>query len=132
MKVNLVRHGILAVVLALPALGQTASPPSITVEQPDAERTKSELTQLLDHYPPSLPGVLALDPTLLSNQAYLAPYPALVSFLNAHPEVARNPAFYINKNLQIPPPDHASQLLDTWRDVLAGLAVVPLGLWGSG
>ncbi len=111
--------------LALPGRAQTASAPSITVEQPDAERTKNELSQLLDHYPPSLPGVLALDPALLSNQAYLAPYPALVSFLNTHPEVIRNPSFYINRSFgQAPPPDHATELLNTWRDVLGGMAAL--------
>ena len=40
---------------------------------------------------------LGLDPSLLSNQSYLAPYPALLSFLSAHPEVARNPSFYIGE-----------------------------------
>ena len=65
------------------------------VEQPDAQRTREELSALLERYPPTLRGVLALDPSLLGNQPYLAPYPALVSFLNAHPEIARNPSFYI-------------------------------------
>lgn len=116
---------VLAGMLALPGGAQTAPAPSITVEQPDAERTKNELSQLLDHYPPSLPSVLALDPALLSNQSYLAPYPALVSFLNTHPEVIRNPSFYINRNFgQVPPPDHATELLNTWRDVLGGMAVL--------
>ena len=71
--------------------------PAQTMDQPDAERTKQDLSTLLDHYPPTLRGVLALDPGLLSNQAYLAPYPALASFLTAHPEVARNPVFYVGE-----------------------------------
>jgi hypothetical protein len=37
------------------------SPSILTVEQPDAQRAKEELSALLDHYPPSLRGVLALD-----------------------------------------------------------------------
>ena len=46
-----------------------ASPPSIvTIEQPDAQRTRGELSDLLQRYPPSLQGALALDPSLLSNQ----------------------------------------------------------------
>jgi len=57
----------------------TAQSPSVlTVEQPDAQRAKEELSALLDRYPPSLRGVLALDPGLLGNQLYLAPYPAVV------------------------------------------------------
>jgi hypothetical protein len=51
----------------------------------------------MERYPPSLKGVLSLDASLLTNQTYLAPYPALASFLTAHPEVARNPSFYVGE-----------------------------------
>ncbi len=94
--------------------------PNMTMEQPDAQRTKDELSQLLDRYPPSLRNVLALDPGLLSNQAYVAPYPALAGFLNAHSEIARNPTFFISGNI-VPP--HAQQVLDLWRDVINGLGI---------
>ncbi|HTT65349.1 MAG TPA: hypothetical protein VLX58_19740 [Bryobacteraceae bacterium] len=95
----------------------------VTMEQPDAQRTREEFSRLLDHYPPTLRSVLALDPGLLGNSSYLAPYPALVSFLNAHPEIARNPAFYVGdgsgSHLN---QDHATQVVELWRDVLNGLA----------
>lgn len=102
-----------------------AQPPTIlTVEQPDAQRTRDEFAALLEHYPPALRTVLALDPNLLGNEAYLAPYPSLVSFLNAHPEVARNPAFYVGEGL---PPrlhqDQAGQIMDMWKEVLDGLGI---------
>ncbi|MGD0360165.1 MAG: hypothetical protein ABSC93_04820 [Bryobacteraceae bacterium] len=95
----------------------------LTVEQPDAQRAKEEFSALLDRYPPALRGVLALDPALLENQSYLAPYPALISFLNAHPEIVRNPSFYIGEGA-IPRPhsDPGTQILDMWHDVLTGLA----------
>ena len=64
-------------------------------EQLDAHHTQEELSQLLNRYPPSLRNVLALDHSLLGNEAYLAPYPALVSYLAAHPEIARDPSFFI-------------------------------------
>jgi hypothetical protein len=110
-----------------PAWAQTpkSAPQTIlTVEQPDAQRAKDELSALLDHYPPALRGVLALDPSLLDNQSYLAPYPALVSFLNTHPEIARDPAFYVGEGA-IPRAhqDPASQVLDMWRDMLNGLGI---------
>jgi hypothetical protein len=103
------------------------------VEQPDAQRTKEALSALLERYPPTLRGVLRLDPALLGNQSYLAPYPALVNFLNTHPEVARNPSFYIgegygpqfNRFSQ----DRTGQILEIWKDVLGGLAVfIGLGM----
>lgn len=96
----------------------------MTVEQPDAQRTKDELSTLLGRYPPALRGALSFDPSLLQNQSYLAPYPALESFLTAHPEVARNPSFYIG---EAPGPggrqDRESQVVDMWRDLLNDVAI---------
>lgn len=103
----------------------TAQNPSVvTIEQPDAQRAKEGLSALLEHYPPSLRGVLALDPSLLGNQSYLAPYPALVSFLNTHPEIARDPSFYFGEAALLRSrQDPASQILDMWRDMLNGLSI---------
>jgi hypothetical protein len=77
------------------------------------------MSRLLEHYPPSLRSVLILEPSLLENQSYLAPYPALVSFLNAHPEIVRTPAFYVVEGSR-PRQDAAVEM---WRDVLSGLAI---------
>lgn len=97
----------------------------VTVEQPDAQRTKQELSSLLERYPPALRGALALDPSLLQNQSYLAPYPALASLLTAHPEILRNPSFYLG-DAPGPrgPQDRESQIADMWRDLLTDLAVI--------
>jgi hypothetical protein len=106
------------------AAANPASAPNVTFEQPDAQRTRDELSRLLEHYPPSLQGVLALDPSLLGNQSYLAPYPALVTYLNAHPEIARNPAFYLGRSFaHTSPQDRGTQAFELWRDALNGLAV---------
>lgn len=120
----------LGVLQPLPAAGQGTKSAAVvapaqsivTVEQPDAQRTKEELERLFQHYPPTLHGVLALDPTLLGNQAYLAPYPGLVSFLNAHPEIERNPSFYVGEGPH-PPRDPASQGVEMWREVFQNLAI---------
>ena len=61
----------------------------------NADQTRDRLRELLDRHPPSLRDVLRLDPTLLTNADYLAPYPELAGFLAAHPEVAHNPAYYV-------------------------------------
>jgi len=95
----------------------------VTVEQPDAERTRGELSNLLERYPPALRGALALDSSLLTNQSYLAPYPALVTFLNQHPEVVRNPSFYVERPRSRSPQDREAQVIDLWRSMLDGLAV---------
>jgi hypothetical protein len=84
------------------------------------------LAQLLGRYPPTLQTVLAIDPGLIGNESYLAPYPALASFLSAHPEISRNPSFFLTAG---PGPftyrvqDHAERVLEVWKDVLDGLAV---------
>jgi hypothetical protein len=103
----------------------------VTIEQPDARRTREQLASLLERYPPALRQTLALDPALLNNQSYLAPYPALVSFLNAHPEVARNPSFYVGESGSRFPQDYRSQVLAMWNDVLGflgGLAAFGLAI----
>lgn len=93
------------------------------IEEPDAQRTRDQVSRLLDRYPPALRETLALDPTLLENQAYLAPYPALVSFLANHPEIVHNPSFYIGEHFgRRGPQDHATQALEMWRNVLGGVA----------
>jgi len=100
------------------------APTILTVDQPDAQRTKEELAALLEHYPPALRGVLALDPALLDNESYLAPYPALVSFLGKHPEVQHNPSFYLGDGGALRfNRDSGQQVLDIWREVMQALFV---------
>ncbi len=99
------------------------SPAIQTVEEPNAQRTKEELSQLLDKYPPELRGVLALDPSFLGNPSYLAPYPALVGFLNAHPEVARNPSYYVDGSWARRGQDRGGRSSEMWQEVLNSLSV---------
>lgn len=112
--------------LVLPSPGWAQAPKSpavVTVEQPDAQRIKDQLSALLEHYPPSLRNVLVLDPALLENESYLAPYPALVNFLNAHPEITRTPSFYFAEPGHSLGQDHAAQVVEMWREVLSGLSI---------
>ena len=96
--------GIAAQRSAAPAAGhqpaaeqaQTAAAPYVS-DDANAEQTRQKLNELLEKYPPSLGRVLKLDPTLITNQAYLAPYPALASFLAQHPDVAHNPAYFLDR-----------------------------------
>ena len=61
-------------------------------------RTKAELYLLLQKYPPRLGEVLRMDHSLLSNESYLSPYPELRTFLQQHPEVLRDPDFFVGNN----------------------------------
>jgi hypothetical protein len=90
----------------------------------NARETRDELYRLLEQYPPSLAQVLKLDPTLLTNRDYLAPYPALAAFLAVHPEVAHNPAFFLGGVRVLPwDNDPVRQATRMWQAVLAGIAV---------
>ena len=60
-----------------------------------AEETRRELRALLEQLPPALGVVLKSDPTLLTNASYLAPYPTLAKYLQVHPEIARDPAYFL-------------------------------------
>jgi hypothetical protein len=71
-----------------------AQAPQIVSDQ-NAERTREQLRETLDHYPPTLKQVLRLDPSLLGKSDYLALYPMLATFLAQHPEVAHNPSYFI-------------------------------------
>jgi hypothetical protein len=92
----------------------------------DAEGLRQQLERLLDQYPPSLARVLRLDPTLLTNAAYLQPYPALATFISQHPEVPHNPAFFLarydgeNAYYRRDPSD---RMFDVWKDAMTGLFV---------
>jgi hypothetical protein len=57
--------------------------------------TREELLRLLKGYPPSFAQVLQLDPTLLTSEEYLRPYPQLAEFLKEHPEIARNSVYFL-------------------------------------
>ncbi len=57
--------------------------------------TRTQFAQLLRQSPSELSTILVLDPTLLSNEAFLVGYPELARFVVRHPEVRRNPRFYL-------------------------------------
>jgi hypothetical protein len=108
------------------AMGQTAPAapaapaPPVAVQQ-DANETREELNRVLERFAPSLRQVLALDPTLITNPAYLAPYPGLSTFLAAHPEIARNPEFYLGRAYERPRRSE-DRVMEMTGDVLGGLA----------
>jgi hypothetical protein len=78
--------------VAASTAGGTATPADQTLNSHDV---RNELTMVLRDHPPELGTILALDPTLLSDDAFLAHYPDLARFIAAHPEVRRQSAFYV-------------------------------------
>jgi hypothetical protein len=60
-----------------------------------AQKVRDDFMVVLRKYPPSVGQVLKLDQTLMTSDQYLTPYPAIIAFLNQHPEVRRSPDFYL-------------------------------------
>ncbi len=60
-----------------------------------SQETRNEFSSLLNQHPSELATILALDPSLLSNDAFLAGYPQLAKFVAAYPEVRRNPRYFL-------------------------------------
>jgi hypothetical protein len=79
-----------------------AQPASNAVQQmseKDVSAIQDQLLQLL-RVSPTLAEVVAHDPSLLSNAEYVnRNNPELGRFLQAHPEIAQNPDFYLFNNL---------------------------------
>lgn len=107
----------------VPAAPAAPAQPYVTLDQPDANRTREELSRLLEHYSPTLRNVFAIDPSLLSNQAYLAPYPVLMNFLNAHPEILRDPSYYVNDYNRRFRQENSSPGERTWGRLLDNLVI---------
>lgn len=114
---------------APPAPHERGAAPPAPVESANAEQVRNRLDDLLRQYPPSLGRVLAMDPTLLDNEAYLQPYPELATFLAAHPEVKHNPSFFLSNftensfrggGYRLTPQDRA---LDMWNRAIEGFTI---------
>jgi hypothetical protein len=84
-----------------------AKPPAVAAAAPTDEElanTREQLLALL-RTTPTLTQVLETDPSLLANQDYVTRNnPLLAQFLVQHPEIARNPDFYLFAD--IPWPGH--------------------------
>lgn len=105
-------------------------PPQVFVDQSqDARETRENLEELIKKLPPAVGRVLRTDPSLLANDSYLAPYPALAAFLKQHPEVRNAPGFFFEHigpmEFYSPsePETRESQAIRIWRDLMQFLAI---------
>jgi hypothetical protein len=126
-----------------PAAVQLPLAPAVVVEGRDASEVRESLMETLRHYPPSLGQMLKQDPGLMSNQQYMAAYPALVQFLQQHPEISRNPFYFFqgvrsgnSSDWLSSDEGRAQQAINAWRDIIEGftfllgfLAVVSGIVW---
>ena len=84
--------------------------------------------RLLQQHPDELWMILKLDPALLTNDAFMSGYPEVQEYLAKHPEILKNPRFYL---AQFDSPAQSRSVLDDIFEMLAvfggiGLTVVAL------
>jgi hypothetical protein len=95
-------------------------------QSPTSQEIRSDLAALLHDHPPELGTILALDPTLLSDDAFLAHYPDLARFVAAHPDVRRQTAFYVEA---FQPPKQNTQSIDRVLEPLFAVGAMLLFLF---
>ncbi|HEU5458352.1 MAG TPA: hypothetical protein VFU68_07020 [Terracidiphilus sp.] len=139
---------LLAAATLLPASPAAAQPripaaANAQLSDKDVAATQEQLLHIL-RTSPTLTTVVAHDPSLLADQAYVQRNnPQLADFIAAHPDVARNPGFYLFSHLDHPDGQHDEALeravwpdlvqpqteRSMWADFLGNMA--PLLAFGS-
>jgi hypothetical protein len=102
---------VLTVAMTAPRMVQAQAPAqnqaSVAAEsQQDLGATQQRLMELL-RVSPALAEVVSSDPSLLADQQYVAKSnPELATFLQQHPEIGRNPSFWLFSELRSPQQKH--------------------------
>jgi hypothetical protein len=111
--------------LAGPADAQTASAgQTVTVvTDQNAETVREQFNTILRQYSPGLGRVLALDPTLMGREDYMAPYPAVTTFLKQHPEILRNPSYYLARYSEGYSYSYSDPRTRAWNDMMEMISV---------
>ena len=114
--------GVLSLAAVPVAAVENRAAAASTVQTPtdqDVAATQEQLLKLLK-LSPVLTTVLARDPSLLSDQEYVGrKNPELAQFIASHPEVAKNPEFYLFSNLSYEGGKHREEALEraVWPDL---------------
>jgi hypothetical protein len=118
---------------AVPAVAKTpttAQTPTVQLTEPrDARTTRDDFREILLQYGPALGRILRADPSLMTNEQYLTAYPTVAAFIQTHPEVVRDPEYFLanfsqlGRSSDLLPPELQlrSRSLDLWRQWMEGL-----------
>jgi hypothetical protein len=104
-------------------------PAQVILSEQDARETRNDFEALLKRLPPAVGRVMRIDPSLMRNEGYLAPYASLAAFLRQHPEVVQNPGYYlehIEYEFWNPrePEDSRSAAVRTFNNMMQALAII--------
>lgn len=110
----------------------TETPTEDETENPSTDgrhlEVRERFTRMLDQHPHELWMILKLDPSLMTNDAFMSGYPEVREFVAEHPEILKNPRFYL---AQFSSPAQNRSVLDDIFEMLAvfggiGLTVLAL------
>lgn len=90
---------------------------------------RNEFSNLLRRSPSEVASILVLDPTLLSNEAFIGGYPALAAYLESHPEIRRNPRYYLAQFAPRDPDSGAEEVLEMFAMILTFTGIALLFAW---
>ncbi len=99
---------------------QAQTAPAQPLTDQDVAATQDQLLKLL-RVSPVLTSVVARDPSLLADQKYVARNnPELAQFISSHPDIAKNPEFYLFSHLKDGGGKHRDQALEraVWPDLV--------------
>jgi hypothetical protein len=98
-----------------------SGPDESSAQRASAESTRQRFREVMREYPPTLGQVFRLDPSLMADPAYLAPYPGLAAFLAQHPEILHNPAYFVG-DARIGGDEPRFQTIQAIQEAMVGLA----------
>ena len=109
----------------------TASSEQETGEEEQGGRrhyqVRNEFDRLLSEHAWEFSRIVKLDPALLSNEKFMAGYPDIADYLALHPEIRRNPRFYLGN---VPRPDqNTSSALGDVVEIVASLSGFALAIF---
>ncbi|HKS22779.1 MAG TPA: hypothetical protein VJZ76_08280 [Thermoanaerobaculia bacterium] len=107
-------------VSAQPATTTAAPAPVPPIEEAQTrQQVREQFTRLLSQHPSEVAPLVTIDPTLLSNDPFLARYPELAQYVAAHPEIRRNPHYFVQ---ELPNPLYGRQR-SAWQEAVEAIGV---------
>ena len=94
----------------------------------NAEHVREQFVEILQKYSPALGQILRLDPSLMNREDYMAAYPSVVAFLQQHPEISRNPSYYLQRYTSDYSAYYSDPRARAWENMVEWFAVISIML----
>ena len=95
----------------------SAGTPEEVTERPSNAAIREQFGYVLQRHPREVGRVLSIDPTLLTNEPFVARYPDIAEFIAKNPEIGRNPHYFV-RGISVEEPVYQRQPLDNALEAL--------------